>query len=306
MNLLEIIVIVVVALLAVGGFRMGFVKKLASMVSLLLSLVLVSLLLPYMTDYLKNNTPVYDFIVKQCEDTVRNYAAESLPQGSQGTGGGQLDTYREMGREQIADLMEQYGYDSSVLDTLDDAELERYKEEYIQKYIDEFLGGEEGTTDEPVTIGRIEQTEIIENLPLPQILKDMLLDYNNEEGYERLNVSSFQDYVISFIASAILNVVSFIAAVIVVQLVLWVLIGALNILANIPVIRIVNRFAGLGLGVLHALFLLWIFFLVLSMLSATDAGMYLMSMVQESRWLSQIYDVNLFPNIVLRAAALLG
>lgn len=302
MNLLEIIIIILTVLLAVGGFRKGFVKKLASMVSLVLSLVLVSLFLPYMTDFLKNNTPVYDYIQKQCEKAVTEYAADSLVSGKNTGTGTQADEYRSMGREQIKSLMEQYGYDSQMVDALDDEQLEAYKEQFIEDYLEQYLGTSGDSSGQ--TLGKIEQTEVIENLPLPQVVKDLLLDYNNDEGYDRLSVSNFQEYLISFLASAILNVISFIAAVLVVQLLLWAVIGALNLLASIPVIRVVNRVAGLGLGLLQALFLIWLFFLILSMLSATDAGLYLMSMVQESEWLGALYDSNLFLNIVLRGAAI--
>ena len=132
----------------------------------------------------------------------------------------------------------------------------------------------------------------------------MLLDYNNSEGYNRLNVTGFQEYIASFTASVILNIAAFLLSVLVVQLLLWAVIAALNLVANIPVIRFVNRLAGMGLGLLQALFLLWVLFLILSVFSATDIGMFFMSLVQESEFLSEIYEANLFLDIVLRAAAI--
>ena len=309
MNLLEIIVIAVTFLLAAWGFKKGFVKKLASMVSLVLSVILVSLLLPYMTGFLKNNTPVYDYIVKQCESVVADKVTQSLT--SDGTtgenSGSQLDVYRNMGRDQIKSLMEQNGYDSSVIDGLSDAQLEAYKEQYIQQYVEQYLGG--GTDPQAQTgaeeqFGRIERQELIESLPLPETLKELLMDNNNDEGYRSLDVTTFQDYVIQMIASVILNVVSFIAAVLLVQIILWIVIAALDFLSHIPVISIVNRLAGLLLGIVQALFFLWLFFLILSMASATEAGLQLMSMVQESSLLSYLYNENLFMKIVIGTAAI--
>lgn len=245
MNVLEIIVIAVIAWFAFRGFQKGFVKKLAAMVSLVLSIVLVSVFLPYITDYLKYETPVYMVIENKCEEIVTKKLAEQFP-----------DIYQNEIRE----------------------------------------------AQNP---GRIEQTEIIENLPLPQELTDMLLDYNNSEGYSRLHVTGFQEYIVSFIASVILNVAAFLVSVLVVQLLLWAVIAALNLVASIPVIRFVNRLAGMGLGLLQVLFLIWIFFLILSMFSGTDAGMFLLSLVHESEFLSEMYETNVFLDIVLRAAAIL-
>lgn len=249
MNLLEIIVIALTILFAFGGFRKGFVKKLASMVSLLLSIVLVSFALPYVTQYIKECTPVYQYIVDQCEEVVAKQAGALLA-GADSSDGASWD-----------------GFSASQ-------------------------------------IGRIEQTEIIEELTLPQVLRDLLLDYNNAEGYERLRVSTFQDYIVQFASTAILNVIAFIVSVILVQILLRIVIAALDLLAHVPVLRFINRIAGLGLGLVEALFFLWIFFLILSMVSATDLGLRLLSMVQESEFLAPLYESNIFLAIVLRAAAI--
>jgi hypothetical protein len=297
MNLLEIIVIAVTILLAVLGYRRGFIKKLASMLSLVLSVTLVSLILPYMTEFLKENTPVYDYIVSQCESVVTEQLTGSSISGSSSV----PDTYQNMGRDQIKSLMEQNGYDSAIVDALSDDQLEEYKEQYIQQYAGEYFDSTSDTTWQP---GKIEQQELIESLPLPQVLKDLLTDNNNAEGYKKLEVTTFQDYVIQLIATVILNVLSFIAAVIVVRLILWGAILALDFLSHIPVINIVNHLAGLLLGLVQALFFLWLFFLILSMASATEIGLQLMDMVQQSTLLSCLFESNLFMKIVVNTAAL--
>lgn len=314
-NILEVIVAAVILLFAAVGYRKGFVKKLAAMVSLLISVALVSALLPWITGFLKENTPVYGIIEEQCRTVMEKQIGKMVFAGmeSDPAEDSQADVYRSMGREEIRALMEANGYDGSLLDALSDEELEQYKEQYIRQYFGEDAQND-GNENESRSAGtllsgnltRIEQTELIERLPLPEFLRDILLDYNNEEGYERLGVSTFQDYLINFIATGILNVVSFLLAVLVVHLLLWLLISALSILANLPVIRVVNRAAGLVLGLLQALLLLWLAFLVLSLVSGTDMGMQLMEMVESSNWLNWLYQSNLFLEIVLRTSAFFG
>lgn len=249
MNVLELIVIAAGALLAFSGFRKGFVRKLAAMLSLVLSIALVSAFLPYITDFLKEHTPVYSCIVQQCERAVERQASGLLP-------------------EKAA------------------------------------AGSADGQEKPLGKLTRIEQTALIDQLPLPKQLKELLLDYNNEEGYQGLRVSGFQDYLVNFIATGILNVAAFLVSVIVVQLLLWAVFTVLNVMANIPVIRMVNRIAGLLLGLLQWLFLAWLFFLILSMFSGTEAGLVLMNMVEQSELLSMLYESNLFLRIVLHAAAI--
>jgi uncharacterized membrane protein required for colicin V production len=296
MNLLEIIIIVLTVGLAVLGYRRGFVRKIASMFSLVLSIVLVSVFLPYMTDFLKNNTPVYEYIVKQCREVMAQQVTGALTGGT----GSTAEEYQNMTRDQIKSLMEQNGYDSTIVDGLSDAQLEQYKEQYISQYVQQYLDNSSQSTQ----LSRSGQVEVIDSLPLPESVRDLILDYNNEEGYAGLGVTNFADYIINFIATMILNVLSFIAAVIVVQLFLRIAIAALGILSHIPLIGGLNRLLGLFLGLLQALFLLWIFFLVLSMISTTEAGLQLMSMVQSSSFLGYLYDSNLFLQIIVNAAAL--
>lgn len=308
MNILEIAVLILIAGFALAGWRRGFVRKLASMLSLVVSIVLVSVFLPYMTEFLKTDTPVYEYIVKQCREVVTENLSGVLTAGSfeggsqENKDAGAADSYRDMGREEIKALMEQYGYDSSIVDALSDEQLEEYKEKYIEQYVQQYFGGGDGAPTGEMT--KIEQTELIEHLPIPEALRELLLNYNNDEGYSSLGVSSFQDYLIHFIATMILNVIAFVSAVILVQILLHVAITALDILAHAPLIGGVNRLLGLLLGCIQALFFLWLFFLILSMMSATQWGMQLMDMVQSSQALSSLYDSNLFLQIVVRTAAM--
>lgn len=311
-NILEIAVAAVILLFAAAGYRKGFVKKLAAMVSLLVSVVLVSALLPWITAFLKENTPVYTMVEEQCRTVMEKQIGEAMFSGAEKSTGesSQADIYRNMGREEIKALMEANGYDGSLLDALSDEQLEQYKEQYIQQYFgSDTTNSGESENSGAVLLGnltRIEQTELIENLPIPEFLQDILLDYNNEEGYQGLGVSTFQDYLIGFIATGILNVAAFLASVLIVHLLLWLSISALSILANLPVIRVVNRVAGLALGLLQTMLVLWLAFLILSLVSGTGIGMQLMKMVESSTWLNWLYQSNLFLKIVLRASAFFG
>lgn len=311
-NILEIAVAAVILLFAAAGYRKGFVKKLAAMVSLLVSVVLVSALLPWITAFLKENTPVYTMVEEQCRTVMEKQIGEAMFSGAEKSTGesSQADIYRNMGREEIKALMEANGYDGSLLDALSDEQLEQYKEQYIQQYFgSDTTNSGESENSGAVLLGnltRIEQTELIKNLPIPEFLQDILLDYNNEEGYQGLGVSTFQDYLIGFIATGILNVAAFLASVLIVHLLLWLSISALSILANLPVIRVVNRVAGLALGLLQAMLVLWLAFLILSLVSGTGIGMQLMKMVESSTWLNWLYQSNLFLKIVLRASAFFG
>ncbi|MCD7883110.1 MAG: CvpA family protein [Lachnospiraceae bacterium] len=343
MNILEIIIIIVTIALVFWGWCRGFVKKLASMLMLVLSIVLVSAVLPYVTGFLKNNTPLYDYIYEQCETAVSNqigslltsfsgslsdittYQTWSSSDSSGSTAGN--GTAADLTRDEIKSLMEQYGYGdyTSLIDSLTDEELEQYVEQYLGGDFSSLLTtGSSGSATVYVngieadvkTAGELQllsgtgdasgssvQNAIIDALPIPQMIKNMLINNNNEEGYESLAVTSFREYLVGSLATLILNAISFLAAVLLVNVALRVAFMLLNVFAHFPIVGLANRLAGAALGLVEALFLLWIFFLILTVAQTTEAGAALMTMVNNSALLSWLFNSNLFLRIVIWAAA---
>lgn len=304
MNILEIIVIVLTVIFAVFGYWKGFVRKLASLLSLVISIFLVSVCLPYVTSFLKESTPVYDYIVKQCREVAMEQIAgvSGMENSGGSSSGAELDQYRNMDREEIKSLMQQEGYDSSVIDSLTDEQLENYRNEFIQRYAARYFSGD--LSPENQQPDSHAQEELIRQLPLPEIFRKQLLENNNDAGYEKLGVTTFVDYLVHFCATMILNVLSFLAVFLLTQILFRIVIAALDILSHIPVIGGLNRAAGLLFGLLEALLLLWIFFMIVSAIQTTETGLYLMSMIQESSFLSYLYDSNLFMQIVLRTVSM--
>ena len=286
MNLLTIVVLAILVLFALNGLKAGLVRKLAGIVSLVISALLVSTALPYITDFLKAETPVYQYIVTQCERVVGNQAVSAL------LSGGQEDA---IDRDQIKSLMEQYGMDSSVVDSMSDEQLQELASQYFQDYLDQSSAQESGESTNPMSsMTKIEQTKLIQNLPIPSFLKEMMINYNNSEGYSRLDVSDFGGYVVHFFANIILNIVAFVVTLLVVQLVLWTGLTALDLFSRLPLLNLINRVGGLAVGIVQGLLVVWVIFLIISALSATDIGITLMEMVDNSPILEPIYDGNLF------------
>ncbi len=285
MNILEIIILALTAVLVISGFQSGFIKKLASMLTFIISVALVSAVLPTVTDFIRENTPIYSYIETECYQVVSDYSTQLLGFDVSDVG----NSIYGMDRNEIKDLLEQYGYSSyaSMVDYLSDEELEEYKGQFLELL-----------EDESDLIGEQEQTDIIDELPLPRVIRNLLKQNNNAESYAELAVSDFTDYIVAYLSDLILNAISFVAAVILVQVAIRLVLMLLNVLSRFPVISLVNRVAGMALGLLQALFFIWIFFLLLAVLQTTSFGATLLSMVQESELLSWLYETNLFWRIL--------
>lgn len=78
MNWVLILVIVVLAGYTIAGYAKGFLKIAYSLISWLLMLVFVIGATPYIEDYLRNETGLYQNLVSYCEDKVRTQTEEQI------------------------------------------------------------------------------------------------------------------------------------------------------------------------------------------------------------------------------------
>lgn len=143
------------------------------------------------------------------------------------------------------------------------------------------------------------QMTFIEELPLPQMMKDKLVENNNSESYRQLAAESFAEYLSGYIAHGIINgiafLVSFIVTIIIVKMILY----AVDILTELPVIGTVNRLAGMGLGAVQGILWIGIVFLLISLLYETSVGAYLVGVIREDPVLVRIYDANYLMQVIM-------
>lgn len=82
MNLLEIIVIITMVLCVVIGYCRGFLKTVYSIAAWIFILVCVSLITPYLTNFLEEHTGLKDSIQEKCADYMESISdSEELPIG---------------------------------------------------------------------------------------------------------------------------------------------------------------------------------------------------------------------------------
>ena len=97
------------------------------------------------------------------------------------------------------------------------------------------------------------------------------------------------------------NIVAFLVTMLITWLIVWAILAGLNLFSHLPVIGAVNRIGGLILGALQGLFIVWLIFLVISLLSGTQFGLYVQNMINDSLVLQPIYESNGFLRIVTNA-----
>ena len=137
----------------------------------------------------------------------------------------------------------------------------------------------------------------IENLNLPQSVKETLLENNNSEFYHMLGVDQFAEYVSTYLADILINAVSSIILFAAVYILIHLLVRWLDLIARLPILYGLNHIAGAVLGLLQGLLLLWIGCFLVGVFAATPLGMTLEEQINASAWLRFLYRYNLI-NIV--------
>ena len=149
------------------------------------------------------------------------------------------------------------------------------------------------TADIPDGTTVLQQSSFIEKVPVPQTLKDKLTANNNSTVYEKLGVTDFSDYISAYTAGIILKVLAFIAAFLLITLLLRLTIFTLDRIAELPVLHGINKFLGLLCGAGMGLLVIWVFFLVLTLFWSTKFGQDCSAQIDQSRFLTFLYDKNI-------------
>jgi len=164
---------------------------------------------------------------------------------------------------------------------------------------------EENIEDE-IQLGDIkeDQLSLIDDLPLPEVIKDSLKKNNTQEIYKALAVNNFKSYISNYFTSIIINALAFIITFVIIIVCLWIISILLDIISRLPVLNRINKTSGLLIGLLQGLFNVWLLFIMLTTFGGAEFGQKIFLMIEESKLLSFIYNNNLILPFVTSATKL--
>ena len=238
MNVMLVLVALIFMLCVVDGLKRGFIKIVASLAATIVTIVLVIMLTPYVSNILGRVIPMESLITSNCMEVL-------YPESN-------------MSKNQFKEL----------LPTID--------------------------------MNREEQIGVIENSKLPKVFQELILENNNNEIYESLGVTSFGEYLVKYFAKLFINVISFLFTFLIVTLVLRTIIYMLGLISDLPIIGGVNRLAGGAVGLAKALIMVWVVFAVLTLMYDSKLGATCLQCIEDSEFLSYIYDHNLLMNFMVK------
>jgi uncharacterized membrane protein required for colicin V production len=105
------------------------------------------------------------------------------------------------------------------------------------------------------TMTKQQEENYIQDLEIPEFLKNTLIEENTESIYNALGISSFKDYLVEKIVDFIIQILGYIIVFVLVFLLLRILGIVLNGLSKLPIIHGVNKITGGILGLLRGMLL---------------------------------------------------
>jgi len=149
--------------------------------------------------------------------------------------------------------------------------------------------------------------EIIDGLSLPDSMKDTIKDAltttveENEvevQAYTGEKLDALEAYICNVVTDMIMNALGFVVTFILATVGIAVLCFVLDVISKLPVLHQINTLAGAGVGALEGLVVLWIVFVIITMLGSTGLGQVALQQISESRLLSFLYDNNILSKFV--------
>ncbi len=292
------------------GIYRGAIRIAVSVATTIVTLVVVCFASPYVAELIETYTPVNEVIEEKVSSAITTAALTQL-NGTEQT----QDTTTSVGltRERVERVLKAAGVDEEDLAehgiTIDDIVNGKVTSQDLAQYgiSSSVLAGVSGTSSDDSTSDSLSdinipsdiQGQAIEGADMPQIFKNLLQKNNNSDTYAELGVKTFAEYVGKYLSNLIVYLVSYVLTFFVVTLILRAIIFSLDIVADLPVLGFVNRLAGGVVGVLCAAIVVWIVFIIITLLYTTEAGRALYDTIQGEPYLKALYDFNPILNLAI-------
>lgn len=304
MNWLVIVIGGIFLISFIVGVYRGAIKICVSLATTIVTLVIVFFLTPVVAKAIEKSTPLDETIEQYVVKAMTKYSTNlMLSENSDGIGIND-DSIRQVLKAAglSEEKLEEHGF------TIEDIASGKMSSEDLEglgisKQV--LAGLEEGQAVLESEIKEAEvpkdvQYKVIEAADMPDVFKNLLTENNNNDGYEKLGVTTFGQYVAKYLSGIILNIVAFLGLFIVLTILARAIIFALDIVASLPVLGVINRLAGGVLGAVGALFIVWFLFLLVALVYTAGFGKGLVELIQSNSILSMFYEKNPIMTLVTK------
>ncbi len=115
-----------------------------------------------------------------------------------------------------------------------------------------------------------------------------------------LGDAGIYDTIAAEAAGFLINGISFFLAIVLVGILMRLGLYALDGASHLPVIEETNKALGAAAGLFKGLIITWILFYLITLFGATETGSRLLSYIEESPFLSAIYNYNILLQLIMK------
>lgn len=149
-------------------------------------------------------------------------------------------------------------------------------------------------------------SDIMDKVNIPQSWKNKIMEANvGETASESIlnTTNQIEDVISAFMSVRIATLVCscgcYIVAFIVVYFVLSILSKILFTISDLPGISMVNKIGGMLVGLLQGTLIVWVFFVVITVLYSTELGQSVMTCINSNPLLKSMYDNNIIMKVLM-------
>lgn len=289
--LLTIAAIFLISIL-VGIYR-GALRIAVSLVTTVLTLLLVFFATPYVSDVIEKKTPVDDIVQ---EYIVKSVTQKVMPSESAPNSLNEENVKRVLKAAGVSEeTLEEHGItiEDIVNGTINDKELAQYG--ISSRLLTGLRNGAGDVVAEEVEQADVPeelQDEVIEEAGLPAVFKELLQKNNKDSVYQTLGAETFIQYAATYLAKLVVHILAFLGTFIFASILIRAIVFALNIVTELPGVGVINRLAGGALGAMGALVIVWILFIIITLLYTTQIGQEIYEVIQSNDFTRFIYEYN--------------
>ena len=172
-------------------------------------------------------------------------------------------------------------------------------EQNLNEFTEQTVGKLKNNKKKPIS--NKEQTRFVEELELPNILTDAVIENTATiiESTGKVTAYKFSRIISESIAKLIIRGITYIVVFVITRTLLQIFVRIFRIVEMLPGIEDVSELAGGFVGACSSLFIIWVGFMLLLAFSSTSFGIECYKCINESSVLSFLYNNNLLLKWIL-------
>lgn len=160
---------------------------------------------------------------------------------------------------------------------------------------------EEGTKDTKTESGITNSVDaVLEQYGLPSVMRNAITGSEDFKKYLSTSADDFargkmaplEEHVCKILTNVVINAIGFVITFIVVSILVFVVGKILDLISKIPGLKQLNSVLGAAAGFAEALLVIWIVFMIITLISSTELGQSALKLINDSKLLSFIYENN--------------